>query len=149
MKKHLQNTTQNNSLPASAQRATEGTSLIQVKNGIPDTISMWIEAYFRFEVTTAEASRKEQRRDLIRFRNFMLEAGGEDRLFWTPRLSRAFKEALQKEGPEGNKPGPALRSFSEGGYSGRTVNRIMAHLKTFTKWIHKLKPFPLGDPWPG
>jgi integrase len=22
----------------------------------------------------------------------------------------------------------------------------MAHLKTFAKWIHKLKPFPLGDP---
>ncbi len=28
----------------------------------------------------------------------------------------------------------------------RTINRILAHLKTFSKWIHKLKPFPLGDP---
>jgi integrase len=122
-------------LPAKAQRATAGTSLIQVKNGIPDTIAMWIEAYFRFEVTTSEASRKEQRRDLFRFRDFMLETGGEERALWTPRLSRAFKEALQKERPQGRP-----------GYSDRTVNRIMAHLKTFAKWIHKLKPFPLGDP---
>ena len=33
-----------------------------------------------------------------------------------------------------------------GGYSLRTVNRILAHLKTLAKWIHKLKPFPLGNP---
>ncbi len=33
-----------------------------------------------------------------------------------------------------------------GGYSDRTVNRILAHLKTLAKWIHKLKPFPLGNP---
>jgi hypothetical protein len=26
------------------------------------------------------------------------------------------------------------------------VNRVMAHLKTFSKWIHKLRPYPLGDP---
>ncbi len=24
--------------------------------------------------------------------------------------------------------------------------RIMAHLKTFAKWVHKLRPFPLGNP---
>jgi integrase len=33
-----------------------------------------------------------------------------------------------------------------GGYSDRTVNRILAHLRTLAKWIHKLKPFPLGNP---
>jgi len=31
-------------------------------------------------------------------------------------------------------------------YKARTVNRILAHLKTFSKWIHKLRPFPLSDP---
>jgi integrase len=30
--------------------------------------------------------------------------------------------------------------------SDRTINRVIAHLKTFSKWIHKLKPFALGDP---
>ena len=63
MKKLLQNTTQNNSV-----------SLIEVKNGVPDTITFWAEAYFRFEVTTSESSRREQKRDLTLFRDFMLEA---------------------------------------------------------------------------
>ena len=87
MKKALQKTTQNNSV-----------SLIEVKNGVPDTISMWIEAYFRFEVTTAESSRKEQRRDLVLFRDFMLEAcGSEERPLWTPRVFIAFKEFLKQK----------------------------------------------------
>jgi integrase len=36
----------------------------------------------------------------------------------------------------------------EGGrrISDRTIARIVAHLKTFAKWVHKLAPFPLGNP---
>ena len=30
--------------------------------------------------------------------------------------------------------------------SDRTVNRMTAHLKTFAKWIHQHRPFPLGQP---
>jgi len=103
----------------------------------PDTISAWIEAYFQFEVTTSERSQKEQRRDLRLFVAFMVaEAGSDERSQWTPRLSRAFVDALRKEVKE------------KGGrrWSDRTINRIVAHLKTFSKWIHKLRPFPLGNP---
>jgi hypothetical protein len=32
------------------------------------------------------------------------------------------------------------------GYSDRTINRMIARLKTFAKWIRKLKLFPLGNP---
>ena len=32
------------------------------------------------------------------------------------------------------------------GYSDRTTNRILAHLKTLAMRIHELKPFPLGNP---
>jgi site-specific recombinase XerD len=104
---------------------------------VPDTISVWLEAYFRFEVTTSETSRKEQRRDLSLFRDFMTEACGcDDRPLWTPRVSQAFKENLKNR--------ELVRE--KRGYSDRTINRIMAHLKTFAKWIHKLKPFPLGNP---
>ena len=60
-KKDLQKATQNNSQ-----------ALIEVKEGFPDTISFWTEAYFHFEVTTSAASRKEQRRDLFLFRDFIL-----------------------------------------------------------------------------
>jgi integrase len=98
--------------------------LITIKNGYPDTISFWIEAYLRFEVTTSKSSQKVQKRDLALFRDFMIDdCGREDRSMWNPRLSKG-----------------------RGGYSERTTNRIMAHLKTLAKWIHKLKPFPLGNP---
>jgi hypothetical protein len=64
------------------------------------------------------------------------DCGREDRSLWTPRLSKAFADHLKKrESAKGR-----------GGYSDRSVNRILAHLKIFAKWIHKLRPFPLGDP---
>ncbi len=96
----------------------------------------WVEAYFQFEVTTSLTSQKEQRRDLDIFVKFMKrEEGGDSRCLWTPRLSKAFQENLKRELKEGK------RKFSD-----RTINRVTAHLKTFAKWIHKLKPFPLGNP---
>jgi hypothetical protein len=111
--------------------------LIAVKNGFPDTISFWIEAYFGYEVTTSVSSQKVQQRDLTLFRDFLLsECGCEERRFWSPRMSKAFAINLKKKEPKKGR----------GGYNDRTVNRILAHLKTLAKWIHKLKPFPLGNP---
>ena len=78
-----------------------------------------------------------QKRDLALFRDFVIDDyGQEDRPLWTPRLSKAFADHLKKKDPEKGR----------GGYSDRAVNRILAHLKTFAKWIHKLKPFPLDNP---
>ena len=111
--------------------------MIEIKEGYPDTISFWIAAYFRFEVTTSKSSQKVQKRDLDLFRDFMIsECGREDRPLWTPRLSKAFAERLKKKD----------RAMGRAGYSDQTINRILAHLKTFAKWIHKLKPFPLDNP---
>jgi hypothetical protein len=82
-------------------------------------------------VTTAASSRAVQRRDLTRFVRFMLaEEGSDERPLWTSRRSRAFLDALRSEVDEQGK-----RRFSD-----RTLARITAHLKTFAKWIHSLKP---------
>ena len=105
--------------------------------GAGDTLDFWAEHYFRFEVTTAERSQKEQRRDLALFLRFMEAAAGTlARGAWTPRVSRAFVDALRKE----------IREDGARHYSDRTINRVAAHLKTFAKWIGKLRPFPLGNP---
>jgi integrase len=105
--------------------------------GIPDTLSSWMEAYFGVEVTTSRSSQAVQRRDIGRFVEFALRAEGrEDRGVWTSRLSQAFVEELRSE----------VKEKGSRAYSDRTVNRMVAHLKTFAKWIHKLKPFPLGNP---
>ena len=102
-----------------------------------DSLAGWLEAYFAVEVTSAASSRGVQRRDLTRFVRFMLaEEGSDERSLWTSRLSRAFLDALRNEIYEqGN------RRFSD-----RTIARIAAHLKTFAKWIHTLRPFRLGNP---
>lgn len=102
----------------------------------PDTVSAWADAYLRLEATTSERTRKEQRRDLQLFLNFISETtGGDERTQWTPRLSRAFVDWLRSA-----LVGDRRR------WSDRTINRTLAHLKTFAKWMHKHRPLPLGDP---
>jgi integrase len=100
---------------------------------IPDTVSAWAELYFATEVTTGERSRKEQARDFRLFVAFLRhEIGSEERLRWTPRVSREFVDYLRSQlHPDGK------RRFAD-----RTVNRVLAHLKTFAKWIHSRRPFP-------
>src|SRR5512147_3163210 len=91
-------------------------------SGAGDSLSVWAEFYFRYEVTTSVRSQKEQRRDMTLFLSFMERAAGSlQRTAWTPRLSRALLEALRSElHPDGRRH-----------YSDRTINRVMAHLKTF------------------
>jgi hypothetical protein len=55
---------------------------------------------------------------------------------WTPRLSSAFQHHLQS----------TLTAQGRRAWSDRTIIRILAHLKTFAKWVHALRPFPLGNP---
>lgn len=67
----------------------------------------------------------------------MLESEGrDDHTLWTPRLSRAFKDYLRAATDANHK-----RLWGD-----RTINRVLSHSKTFAKWMHKLRPFPLGNP---
>ena len=110
---------------------------LDVAAGSSDSLAGWLEAYSAVEVTTAQSSRAVQRRDLTRFITFMqAEEGSDERSLWTSRLSRAFLDALRNEIDQ-----QGQRRFSD-----RTIARIAAHLKTFAKWIHRLRPFRLGDP---
>lgn len=102
-----------------------------------DDLAGWMEAYFALAVTTAESSRQVQRRDLNAFLAFMKsEVGHTERPAWTPRLSRAFVNAMRA-----TVDGQGRRRIAD-----VTLNRILAHLKTFSKWVHGHRPFPLGDP---
>ncbi len=125
-KKALQNTLRNDL----------GSNLVVVNRKI-ESVATWMAAYFEFEVTTMASSQKVQKRDLASFLNFMLAEVGNDKLpNWTPRLSQAFKAWLQNE-----TIGENTRRWND-----RTVNRVLAHLKTFTKWVNKYRHFPLGNP---
>jgi hypothetical protein len=64
------------------------------------------------------------------------EEGTDQRLAWTPRLARAFQQHLRQTlTPEGHRA-----------WSDKTIQRILAHLKTFATWVHTHQPFPLGHP---
>lgn len=130
MAKHPQKALQNTS------RNDSAANLLVVSSKI-NSIASWMAAYFQFEVTTLESSRKVQRRDLATFLQFMLKEVADDRLMsWTPRLSQAFKAFLQRA-----TTGKGNRRWHD-----RTVNRFLAHLKTFARWVNNHRPFPLGDP---
>jgi len=141
-RKPSQNASRKNFKAASpATLARKASQLVTLPQDSADSLAWWVEQYFKFEVTTAESSQAVQRRDLGLFVEYLREeSGGDSVKAWTPRLSRAFQERLRKE-IEVKRDGRALRRFSD-----RTINRVMAHLKTFSKWIHKLRPFPLGAP---
>ncbi len=97
----------------------------------------WVDAYFDFEVTTVESSRKVQQRDLDLFCRFFEEETRSGAIEnWTPRLSQAFLTSLR-----GTVNGEGKRQWND-----RAINRVLAHLKTFAKWVHKVSPFPLGNP---
>ena len=121
--------------------ARNSSDLVSLLRSSPvDTLPWWVEQYFDLEVTTSASSQKAQRRDLALFLAYVRgEEGSEERLVWVPRLSRAFRDALAATcNPDGSRH-----------WSDRTVNRVLATLKTFSRWVHKIAPFPLGDPMKG
>jgi integrase len=124
------------SLPEIASRNSVAVSA-PAQTAAGDDLDTWLEAYFQLAVTTAESSRAVQRRDVGRFLSFMHEElGHSQRPAWTPRLSRAFVNALRATvGEDGSRR-----------WSDPTINRILAHLKTFASWVHRQQPFPLGSP---
>lgn len=105
-----------------------------------DSLRWWVEKYFEKEVTTSITTQSVQRRDLTSFLKFYeAETKGDFHKDWTPRLSKTFQDWLRNEYELKN-------TEAHRRYSDRTINRILAHLRTFAKWVHKLFPFPLGDP---
>ena len=122
----LQNTARKNSGALVPQRA-----------GGQDGLGWWVEQYLQHAVTTSPASQRVQRRDLGRFLRYVQsEEGTDQRLAWTPRLARAFQQHLRQTlTPEGRRT-----------WSDKTIQRILAHLKTFATWVHTHQPFPLGHP---
>lgn len=111
--------------------------LIAVPEGAPDGLKDWAAWFFRHVVTTKASSQHEQARDISLFIEFIVRTEKTDeRPRWTPRLSAAFREFMLS----------ARKEDGSRKWSDRTINRIIAHLKPFAKWIHSLRPFPLDNP---
>lgn len=124
MKKPLQITERNNYLPA------------ELKSNQKSSLRTWLELYFQFEDNTSENSRKTKRRDLELFVLFLEDSTkADDVKLWTPRMTRLYIDKLK-----------STMKNDRRRWNDRSINRMVAHVKTFAKWIHKHNPFPLGDP---
>ncbi|NIA09634.1 MAG: hypothetical protein GWP10_07880, partial [Nitrospiraceae bacterium] len=99
---------------------------------IPDTLDVWMEAYFRLDVSTSVRSQREQRRDLHLFLNFMQEEEGRlERARWIPRLSGAFIDYLQsvhhEDGTRGRIRDRSIMFKSVASYSDKPLSMVMVH----------------------
>jgi len=111
--------------------------LVALDKNLPDTLDAWAEFYFSFEVSTSQKSQKEQKRDMTLFLSFMSkEIGNLERTNWTPRLTQSFIDYMRHETDVNGK-----RRWGD-----KYINRIMSTIKTFAKWVHKYRPFPLDNP---
>ena len=111
--------------------------LIDFPEKISDNLDWWATKYFEIEVHTSLETQKAQKHDINLFLEFMqTQFSTLSRNNWTLKLTRNFLSFLRSQTDSNGKP---LRNE-------RTINRIMAHLKTFSKWIHKIQPFTLFNP---
>lgn len=103
-----------------------------------DSLGQLLDFFLEHMVATSEDTRKAQRRDISRLIQFIetVDHTGQPHR-WTPRLSRAFLDFLRE-------PGTGQRRLAD-----RSINRIIAHLKSFSKWLHEMGAFHLGNPMEG
>ena len=111
-----------------------------LKGDSRESLTAWASIYFGVHV--AGSSRKTElakRRDLEKFLSFFQEGIGHDRVdAWTPSVSRHFQNFLTVSGRNGGEP---LKATS--------VNRTMATVRHFGRWLHKQRPLLAGDPLAG
>jgi integrase len=126
MKTLIQNNKHNNliSTPSSSEK-------------YPEELDWWMKEYFENEVHTSSETRKAQIRDISIFLDYMfLHNKTLNRNHWTLKVTRNFIDWLRTHT---DSRGNILRND-------RTINRIMAHLKTFAKWMNEVHPFSLFNP---
>ncbi|MBM2816604.1 MAG: Site-specific integrase [Ignavibacteria bacterium] len=112
-------------------------ALMDLSYDFHDTLDEWLVKYFDFEVSTTGESSKIKKHDISIFLEYLQNSAGSlNRNAWTHKVSRNFYQYLKTKTDVN---GHLL-------WSDRTINRILSHLKTFSKWIHKVKPFKLFNP---
>lgn len=124
-----------------AVRVAVSPATLELRPPDPDSLAQWIALYYRVHVAGA-SPRTEQakRRDLEQFAAFFLGALGHDRVDgWTPAVTRAFLAELR-----------TTRSSQSGlPYKPATVNRVLATVRHFSRWLHKTRPLLAGPPFAG
>lgn len=104
-----------------------------------DSVIAWARFYYHVHVK-GSPSKTEQAKlgDLHKFLGFMVQEVGHDHAdSWTPAVTKHFLKSLQHTvSASTNKP-----------YKATTINRILATVRHFARWLHKQRPLLAGDPF--
>jgi integrase/recombinase XerD len=106
-----------------------------------NSLLSWANLYFQVHVLGAPSKTEEaKKRDLSIFISFFASEVGHDQVDgWTPAVSRAFLNSLKNR--VSGKTGKPL--------SPTTINRVMASLRHFGRWLHTRRPLIAGNPLDG
>jgi integrase/recombinase XerD len=101
----------------------------------------WAELYYRIHVAGAPYKTEiAKKQDLSKFIEFYTREAGTDHAdTWTPSVTRRFQTDLMRRlAPTTGQP-----------YKPSTVNRVMATIRHFARWLHKQRPLLAGNPFQG
>lgn len=106
-----------------------------------DSLTVWSQIYFAINVKGApEKTLKAKTADMEKFLQFFqLEYGHDHADTWTPAISRGFQRELRE----------TILDDTGRTYAPTTVNRIIATVKHFGRWLHNQRPLLAGDPFVG
>lgn len=104
-----------------------------------DSLLSWAEFYYHVYVKGSPLKTEQAKhRDLQKFLTFVMQEVGHDHVdSWTPAVTRHFLKSLQQI-VSGNTQKP---------YKATTINRILASVRHFARWLHKQRPLLAGDPF--
>jgi integrase/recombinase XerD len=106
-----------------------------------DSLTVWGQIYFNIHVKGApEKTIKAKTADMGKFLQFFNRTFGHDHAdTWTPAISRGFQKELQT----------TILNGAGDTYAPSTINRIIATVKHFGRWLHHQRPLLAGDPFAG
>ena len=114
-------------------------------NNEKDSITYWLSRYWQTKVVgSPEGTVRAKRDDLQLFVDFFTQIVGSEAVdFWTPSVSKSFKVWLQKDSPAK----PTRRH--QKAYAPTSINRKLATLRHFARFIAEYRQFEAGHPFDG
>jgi len=104
-----------------------------------DSLVAWARFYYNVHVKGSPPKTEQaKQRDLQKFLTFVTQEVGHDHIdSWTPAVTKHFLQNL-KNTVSGNNQQP---------YKPTTINRILATVRHFARWLHKQRPLLADDPF--
>lgn len=106
-----------------------------------ESLYAWVRLYLETQVSGAPLKTQQaKRRDLEQFTRFYVDTTGSvDLDAWTPAMTKHFQESMVK----------TISAVTGKPYSHTTINRMMATLRHFGRWVQQQRPLFMSNPFIG